>query len=277
MKKNLPFRLAAAGVMLALVCCFTYLFLPADVLVGIASRALARDGYVLTVAKARKAFPLGLKLRNAELSDRRGSLLKLDEIVIAPRLLPLLAGKLSASVDAKIASGTISGNVSPGGDFDISLRRIPLDAVPFFPSVTGAAVKGLLTGRGKVANSGGKLTGDLQAEVTGAEISDVSVGGIALPSASYERIQGKMTIKGGKATLESINLQGDGLYARLSGDLSLGSPLGGSPLTLALELMPKPEFLEKQKLVFLLLAKYLQSPGHYRIPVQGTLTAPAIP
>jgi type II secretion system protein N len=54
------------------------------------------------------------------------------------------------------------------------------------------------------------------------------------------------------------------------------TPLGDAPLNLTLELMPKPAFLERQKFVFLLLAKYLISPGNYRIPINGTLARPAI-
>jgi hypothetical protein len=43
-----------------------------------------------------------------------------------------------------------------------------------------------------------------------------------------------------------------------------------------LEIMPKPDFLEKQKLVFLLLAKFTASPGVYRVPIKGTLLKPEI-
>jgi hypothetical protein len=40
--------------------------------------------------------------------------------------------------------------------------------------------------------------------------------------------------------------------------------------------MPKPEFIDKQKLVFLLLAKFMASPGVYRVPIRGTLLKPEI-
>jgi len=40
--------------------------------------------------------------------------------------------------------------------------------------------------------------------------------------------------------------------------------------------MPKPEFLEKQKLVFLLLAKFMSAPGVYRVPIKGTMLKPEI-
>jgi hypothetical protein len=43
-----------------------------------------------------------------------------------------------------------------------------------------------------------------------------------------------------------------------------------------LEIMPKPEFLEKQKLVFMLLARFMTSPGVYTVPIRGTLLKPVI-
>jgi hypothetical protein len=59
----------------------------------------------------------------------------------------------------------------------------------------------------------------------------------------------------------------------LSGEVPLSA---SAPLELILELMPKAEFLERQKFVFLLLLNYLDSPGHYRIPVRGTLAKPQV-
>lgn len=60
---------------------------------------------------------------------------------------------------------------------------------------------------------------------------------------------------------------------RLSGELPQGVT---EPVNLLLEIMPKPEYLEKQKLVFLLLAKFMASPGVYRVPITGTILKPEI-
>jgi hypothetical protein len=49
-----------------------------------------------------------------------------------------------------------------------------------------------------------------------------------------------------------------------------------APLNLVLEIMPKPEFLESQKLVFMLLARFMVSPGVYLVPIRGTLLKPEI-
>jgi len=63
---------------------------------------------------------------------------------------------------------------------------------------------------------------------------------------------------------------------RLSGDLPTGANAGSAPLNLVLEIMPKADFLEKQKLVFMLLAKFMVSPGVYKLPIRGTLLKPEI-
>jgi type II secretion system protein N len=98
-----------------------------------------------------------------------------------------------------------------------------------------------------------------------------------LPDASYSSIRGMFRVAAGKGTLESLTFRGEGIYSRLSGTLPVSGPLANAPLDLTLELMPKPDFLERQKFVFLLLAKYQASPGSYRIPVKGVLLKPAIP
>ena len=80
----------------------------------------------------------------------------------------------------------------------------------------------------------------------------------------------------GKVRLESFTLQGDGLYMRISGDLPSGDTALTAPVNLVLEIMPKPEFMEKQKLVFLVLTKFMVSPGNFRVPITGTLLKPVI-
>jgi type II secretion system protein N len=116
----------------------------------------------------------------------------------------------------------------------------------------------------------------LRLEVKKAHIAGVKVGEMPLPDADYAVVQGMIRQKGAGFTLESFTLQGDGLYVRLKGDFPLTTPLGMAPLNMTLDLMPKPEFLEKQKFVFLLLTKYLVSPGNYSIPIRGVLAKPLI-
>jgi type II secretion system protein N len=245
----------------------------------LAARLLEREGYTLRAARFGLAFPLGIKAVDLEIANDNGPLLKARKAAVRLRLLPLMTGKVTFGYRVDIGAGQISGDFSPrNGEIRIEASGIRLEDLPFFQTVTGAYVKGdtrlsgSLTGKEKGKEPGGEL----RLEIKAANVSGVKIGEIPLPDADYSTVQGMIRRKGNVFTLESFTLQGEGLYVRLKGDFPLATPPGNAPLNLTLELMPKPEFLEKQKFVFLLLAKYLVSPGSYQVPIRGTLAKPLI-
>jgi len=63
---------------------------------------------------------------------------------------------------------------------------------------------------------------------------------------------------------------------RLSGDIPTGANAAVTPLNMSLQIMPKPDFLDKQKLVFMLLGRFMTAPGIYTVPIRGTLLKPVI-
>jgi type II secretion system protein N len=257
---------------------FVILFTPAESIQGVVYRYLEREGYSFRTQEFGKALPLGIKARNLEIADERGVLLRADEAVLRLRLLPLLTGTVNFSYRLGIGGGDIQGNFSPrrGGEVDIAINRLRLEDIPFFLTATGARVKGDLSARASFSGIGNNAAGEAQLEVKGAELAGVKIGEMPLPDAAYDTVRGALKVSGGKAVLESATLQGAGIYVRLKGDFPLTTPLGVAPLNLTLELMPKPDFLEKQKFVFLLLTKYLTTPGRYEIPIRGTLSNPLI-
>jgi type II secretion system protein N len=135
---------------------------------------------------------------------------------------------------------------------------------------------GTLWSQGKLQRGTKGLSGDLKLEVKQLEYSGVKLGSFPLPDAANLKTQGMVRVTDGKARLESFTLEGDGIYMRLSGDLPSGANAGAAPLNMSLEIMPKPDFMEKQKLVFLLMAKFMTSPGVYTVPIRGTLLKPQI-
>jgi type II secretion system protein N len=278
MKGRSVLLLIAGGVAaLAFFLFLLILLVPVGEIKGVVTRGLEREGYQLQADEFRKAFPLGITVRDAQVSDARGTLLKLDSATIRLNILPLCIGKIIITTNARIGDGELSASFQPRSSAitfhgeDVMLQDLPLLQV-----VTGATMQGNLFLDGSFSGRGSDLHGAVRMEIKKAELSGIKVSGMPLPDASYETIRGMFRAAGGKGNLESLTFQGDGIYLRLKGSLALADPLGASPLNLKIELMPKPEFLEKQKLVFMLLAKYLKSPGFYQIPVTGTLMGPSI-
>jgi type II secretion system protein N len=271
-------RKETIGGVALLVCLFpllVILFIPSAQVEGVVRRMLARQGYVFTADHFGKAFPLGITARNVTLADSRGVLLQLDRLSLRPALLPLLTGTPTLSADAVIGNGTITldwrWGRSAGINADIS--GLSLEQVPFFRSVVGATVKGRLRGEARLVGVLPRMNGTVKMEVTGVELADLKIGELPLPAVVDETIQGMLRVRDGRGRVESLTFSGSGLYARVSGEIPLAA---SAPLELMLELMPKADFLEKQKFVFLLLVKYLDSPGHYRLPIRGSLAKPSL-
>jgi type II secretion system protein N len=256
----------------------TLIFVPNDALRGALVRAAGNAGYTLDCTGFGKAFPLGLKARTLEISSERGALVKLQQVRVGLKILPLLAGRARLHYSGKIGAGELAGDITPGKapGWTVQSKSIRLEDIPFFSSVAGARVKGELRLSGGMQSPKGYPEGDLQLEVRGAELAGVKLGDMPLPDASYQEVRGALRMDKGHAILKSFTLNGDGIYVRLKGDTLLTSPLGNSPLNLTLEMMPKPAFLERQKFVFLLLLKYQSSPGAFSVPIHGSLAHPAL-
>ena len=262
---------------LFLVLILTVLFIPSRELQGVIVRGLANEGYTFHASSFGKAFPIGLTARNMEIGDDRGPLFRADTATVRLQLLPLFLGDVKVTVRARIGSGKLEGVWSRRNGGDLHASGVQLEDIPFFPTVAGASAKGILQVEARLQGHQTATRGEIKLDVKGAELAGIKIGGTPLPDSSYRQIQGMLKIAGGKATLESFSLEGDGLYVRIKGDLPITTPLANAPLNLTLELMPKPEFLERQKFVFLLLSKHLTSPGHYEIPIKGILSRPALP
>ncbi|MRR54561.1 MAG: type II secretion system protein GspN [Deltaproteobacteria bacterium] len=276
-RRSLPLLIAVSILSLFLLLVLTVILVPVDEVKGVVTRALAREGYLLQAEEFRKSFPLGIGVTNAEVRDDRGLLLKLDSATFRLKLLPLCIGKIVLDAHARIRDGEVSVSYQPRtSQISLHSEGIRLQDLPLLQVATGANLQGELFLDGSFSGRGTALHGDLRMEIKRAEFSGIKVSDMPLPDASYETIRGMFRAAGGTGNLESLTFQGDGIYIRLKGTLAMAKSVGAAPLNLTIELMPKPDFLEKQKLVFLLLAKYQKSPGSYQIPVTGTLLSPVI-
>lgn len=270
--------MVSACLWLTLFVCCVYLFLPTGRINGAIDRILSDGGFRLTPAAHKTLLP-GLAWKSPQLSSGQGPLIGFARLEIRPLLSRLLAGRVAVGAEAvQEAGGRLSLEYSRGGSNRVLLgaEQLQLKDIPFFKTVLGGAVSGTLRGEGFAETGKQGWNGEFRVEMSALEYSGVKMGGIALPDAAGLQSKGMVRIADGRARLESFTLQGEGVYMRLSGDLPAGGNPAAAPLNLTLEIMPKPDFLERQKLVFLLLAKFMASPGVYRIPITGTILNPHI-
>ena len=268
--------LIIAWLFLFIVC--VYLFFPIRRINTVIDRTLSTQGLSLTPAAHKTILP-GLAWDAALLSSRQGPLFRFDHVSARPLLLQLLTGRAVLGSEASLGAGRLNLEQRITGRQTVQLAAdgLPLGEMPFFKTVLGAArVGGSLWSEGRVTRGPQGWSGELKLEISRLEFSGIRMGAFSLPDADKLNSKGMIRITNGKARLESLNLQGDGVFMRLSGEFPLGVSAEAAPLDLVLEIMPKPDFLEKQKLVFLLLVKFMASPGVYRVPIKGTLLKPEI-
>lgn len=262
---------------LVLFLLFSYLFFPTARIDAALSTILSRQGLTLSPAVHKTILP-GLAWDDLLLSSEQGALLSCQRLQVRVLLLPLLTGRAVVSGGAIIGKGHLDVRYALNGKAALNLDAdgIALSDIPFFKSALGAKASGNLWSQGTLQRSAKGLNGDLKLEIKRLEFSGVKLGAFPLPDAADLKTRGMVKVSDGKARLESFTLEGDGIYMRLSGDIPTGGNAGVTPLNMSLEIMPKPEFLEKQKLVFMLLAKFMTTPGVYTVPIRGTLLKPVI-
>lgn len=266
--------LAAMALFVALV----YLFFPASIVDSQIQSYLAPQGLSLS-KPCRKGVLPGVVWRDTVLTASQGELVRFNRLGIRPLLLPLVTtGRIVVGAEAETAGGTFSLRYGVTGKEGLRLAGdgIRLDQLPLFKSVVGADAVGKLWLDGALTPGPNGLSGEIRLEVKELGLTGVNLGGFPLPVLSRMRLQGLVRVTGNRARLESFTLQGEGLYLRLSGELPGGPEPMTKPLNLTLEVMPTPSFMEQQRLVFLLMARFAVSPGVYRLPVRGTLLKPEV-
>ena len=266
-----------AAAVVALFVLFSYLLFPTARIDAILVQVLVRQGLTLTPA-VHKTFLPGLAWDDMLLSSEQGPLLSCQRLQIRALLLPLVTGRAVVAGKATIGTGHLETRYALNGKtaLDLAAEGIALADIPFFKSVLGAKTAGTLWSQGRLQRGAKGLSGDLKLEIQRLEFSGVKLGAFPLPDATNLKAQGMVRVTDSKARLESFTLEGDGVYMRLSGDLPTGADAAVTPLNMSLQIMPKPDFLEKQKLVFMLLAKFMSAPGIYTVPIRGTLLKPLV-
>lgn len=269
--------LAALAAAIILFVMFSYLLFPTARIETSLAQVLSRQGLTLTPAVHKTLLP-GLGWDNLLLSSGHGALLSCQRLQVRMLLLPLFTGRAVVSGEAAVGKGHLVIRYALNGKtaMELDADGIELADIPFFRGAPGAKIAGTLWSRGTLQRGEKGLSGDLKLEIRQLEFSGVKVGAFPLPAAANLKTQGMVRVTDGKARLESFTLEGDGIFMRLSGDIPTGANAAVMPLNMALEIMPGPAFLERQKMVFMLLARFMTSPGVYAVPIRGTLLKPEI-
>lgn len=270
------FAALLAGLLLLIMLAFWFI---SDRSLEQAIRArLEQQGLTLQARNLRTTIPFALAADQLTIGDLNGAWLTVEQLRLRLQLLPLLTGRVSLSVSGRSGSGSMFGSFSiyplKKRSGTIRIAGLELADIPLLTSKLGGQLRG--TARLDLdftTQQNGLLTGTSKLQITALELKAASIAGMSLPDLTVKEARGLVTTSGPRITVNSLAMQGDGIYLRLTGSTSI-TP--SAPLNLSLQLMPTAEFLERQKSIFLLMILYQTAPGSYTLPISGTLASPQL-
>jgi len=167
--------------------------------------------------------------------------------------------KLDFSFKGKIRDGVISGNTVISRNkklFNIKLDNADIRDIPYLKNI-GLKGTGILNAQFVIKDLAGELKFSIDNAVfEGAVFSDITV-----PMEIFDKIKGFVKTEGDVIKVESLSLEGEGIYGRVKGTIKNNSA------DLTLEIMPEASAGDKfPALIF--LDRYKVSPGYYLIPLK---------
>ncbi len=251
-------------------CLFAVLFVfglwiivvPESLLAGLIQGAMHDSNIRIEAADVRKGLFFDFTCQGIRLMKNDIKLIGLEHVSGKINPLSILMLRLNAHFHGETAGGRIKGTIDlfrGKNHVDIAVTDANVSGMPFF-ALLGIEGKGILSGDLKIED----VRGDIRFSVRDAQLESGSLGGVALPLEVFSDARGAMTVQGNSLRITSFAMEGTGIYARLSGNIT------GVKMNLMMELMPEKTFKDSN-LLFLLIERYRSSPGHYSIPITGNV------
>lgn len=230
---------------------------PGSLITNLIERSLADKGLHVDLMGFRKGLFFTFEARRITLKKSGNSLLSIENARAGIKPLSLFALRLPVLFDGEISGGRMNGRVDLLNDkrVDITIDKAAMEGIPFF-SLLGLSGSGAVSGDMKMENG----SGEIRFSLADAVFKSASFGGIMLPLEMFDKARGAMTVKNSTIEIKSFVLEGDGIYARIKGNITDGRA------RLTAELMPEHIFKEKHY-IFSMLEQYKVSPGYYSIPI----------
>jgi type II secretion system protein N len=270
---------------LAVAVFFLYTLFPSDtVATYVASRFnRVNSDITIDIDRVSLAFPLGLKLHDANVYYLSTEVFKTEYLKIVPSFLSLFRSKIVFFFEGSAFEGRLEGR----GEFDknrpgqeaaiaVKLTGMKIKDIAAVKRFLGHRISGLLEGNFTYRNSGG-INRELDAEfvISNGEL-EFSVPMFKQKSIPFAKLETNIAIKNERFNIKRCTIKSDQLDGSISGLVNLTDPLDHSRLRLSGLIKPKPEFFEKLGKDFPvnLLPNKILSRKVVRIRIYGSLDQP---
>ncbi|MCK4910830.1 MAG: type II secretion system protein GspN [Thermodesulfovibrionales bacterium] len=257
----MKYALTALAVIFALIWGAWLIVVPGDMIEDKIESSLTQGGLSLQAKGFGKGLFYSIRIEALEVYRDDRLLLSVYEFRVAPDWPALLSLRAGVRFSGELAGGTVKGSASSDGeDHSLALKAKNVQlALSEIHELTGQKIEGTVEAEMKFSGTGGSGT----FKARGLRAMDASVQGFKIPREVFHTARGAFSIEGNVLEVTSLALEGEGIYARLSGTVR--------PALAELKLEIMPEAQELEVLLSAALGMYKASPGHYVVPIKRPL------
>lgn len=200
-------------------------------------------------------------MKNYAPDDSLRTLLILDNMRAKLDILSLLTVHPQLDFDCTVNNGRVSGSMRLPERKTVSLdgSGISIDNLPVM-DMLNIQGDGTLSFRMVLIRG----EGDVQFSVDNLRIRNAGFVNTVLPTDLFHAIKGAARVNNNRIDIQSVAINGNGIYARAKGMLQERT------LNMDMEIMLDASF-QPESLIRTMLAQYRISPGYYRIPIRYQL------
>ena len=220
----------------------------------------------IKIEGASKGFFYSVYADSVTLSYKDTTLPSIRNIGVHLQRLRILRREAAVAFTAEAFSGgTIDGEiVLRKKTVDLALK-VENASIAELLALAGLSGDGLMEINGNLSD----FAGEFQIELTDLKLKPSGFAAI-LPVDRFRSLNGVLVTDGQSLHVKALEIVGEGIRARLKGVID------GDNLDLTLELFPDAKTVGENQLLLDGISKYRRSPGHYSIPIKGTLSHPVI-
>jgi type II secretion system protein N len=235
---------------------FLYYLFPSDIVRGYIVSQLGKKapGLQVGIREIRPSFPPGLSMIGLDIAYQGETLIVADRIRFSPMIGSLFGDVLSLHFGGSAYGGGLNGKIDfsradPGERMSIeaTLAGLQLQNLSSFRNLPGHKLTGLLGANLKFENQGGsKQRG--KADITLSElIIQLSAPIFGIEILTFKVIEGDATLSDQVLQITQCTLKGAEMDGKLSGTITLKSPIEESLLNLTGTVRPHHQFLAAVK------------------------------
>jgi type II secretion system protein N len=273
----------------ALFALFAYLKFPSQQVRAFVLTTLSYHGLgQIHIGSVQPLLPAGLTFSEVhvaqEVNGQAVELMRMPELQLQLRAFRSFAKPARIDFEGALYGGMLLGAVEwehngkgPMLGIRIDLQDVRPAAHPLAARIGNSMMEGRLTGSMTFQLSGGRWQdgdGRLTIRSDAGRIAGLEIGGAQLPSLTYERLAGELTLQQRNVVVKDFQIRGRDWQIDLQGKVSLNDRIRQSPIDLTLQVRAAEGIEQQLGFIGMLLRQHRDRQGFTALRISGTLEHP---